>query len=105
MTVPAIVLLLKEEELVEHFRQNGAVSVNTAQSPNALSVSEDMTFRRLLTRAVLREAAPGTFYLDEEAYAERRRARQRLRPILLALVVILAAAALVMSLRSGSGAL
>lgn len=105
MTVPVIVLLLKEEELVEHFRKNGAVSANTAKSLNALSVSEDMTFRRLRNRSVLREGSPDTFYLDEETYAERRRARRRLRPVMLILVVILAAVALVMSLRSGAGAL
>ncbi len=105
MTVPAIVLLLKEEELVELFRQSGAVSVNTAKSLSALSVSEDMTFRRMLDRAVLREGAPGMFYLDEAKYEERRNARRRLRPVLLVLVVVLAVVALVMTLRSGAGAL
>jgi hypothetical protein len=56
MTAPiAAILLLKEEELLEHFRTLRALSSETAMTPRALSISEDMTFRRLRGRAVIRE--------------------------------------------------
>jgi len=63
----AAVVVIKEKELMAHFREWGALSPAAALSTNALGVAENDTFRRLCAHAVIREAAPGVFYLDETA--------------------------------------
>ena len=100
MTAPvAAIIILKEEELITHFRTHGALSSATAMTPSALSISEDMTFRRLRDRGVIRTGAPGTFYVDEEAVA-RRRTTRRQRMLVLLGALILAAVAVALFNRS-----
>jgi uncharacterized membrane protein len=59
-------------------------------TPGALSISEDMTFRRLRDRAVIREGARGTFYVDEETVEARRRTGRRMVSVFLIVAVIVA---------------
>jgi hypothetical protein len=100
MTAPiAAIILLKEEELLELFRTHGARSSETAMTPSALSISEDTTFRRLRDRAVIREGAPGRFYVDEETVVARRRTRRRLLTVLLITAAIVAIALLALTSR------
>jgi len=96
------VILLKEKQIVAAFRQAGATSAPAAVTPAALGVHERLAFRRLRQRAVLREAGPGVYYLDELSWAALRRVRRRVL-IVVALAAIAAALAL-LARRLGMGA-
>lgn len=84
----AAILALKEKQLVEHLRGQGALTAATAQTLSALSISDDVVFRRLRVRAVIREGAAGAYYLDEPSWAAVRSTRRRL--VTLALIVMTA---------------
>ena len=73
----------REREVVDDFRAAGAVSPATAQSYAAIGLGESMAIRRLHDRAVIRESAPGLWYLDEEVWTAVRRTRRRRRALLM----------------------
>jgi hypothetical protein len=79
----------REREVVDDFRAAGATSPATAQSYTAVGIGESMALRRLHDRAVIREAAPGVYYLDEEVWTAVRRVRRRIAVVMLAIVVLL----------------
>jgi hypothetical protein len=79
----------REREVVDDFRAAGAVSPATAQSYNAIGLGESMAIRRLHDRAVIREATPGLWYLDEEVWTAVRRTRKRVAFAMLTLVLLL----------------
>ena len=96
MGAAAAVIIRKEKDLVAHFRDARAVSPDTAQSLGALRVDEEaMAWRRLRNRAVIRQGAPGTYYLDEPSWEALGRIRRRL--MLVALIVLLGVAALALA--------
>ena len=84
----AAVIIRKEKDLVAHFRQAGAVAVSSAKSPSELGVHERMAWERLIERAVIREAAPGVYYLDEQSWNALRRMRQRMAIVLLSILLL-----------------
>jgi hypothetical protein len=86
-----------------HFRERGALSPAAAMSTNALGVAENDTFRRLCAHAVIREAAPGVFYLDETA-ARARQYRMRRVGLMLVVAVAILAVVLLMATPGGSSA-
>ena len=86
MGAAAAVIIRKEKELVAHFRSAGAVTPSKAQSPDALGVDTRVAWALLRKRAVIREASPGQFYLDEAAW-EALRDRRRQIAIVVAVVV------------------
>ena len=90
----AAILRRREQEVVEEFRAVGAISPDRAQSYAAIGISDSLAIRRLRDRAVVREADPGAYYLDEEVWAAVRRTRQRLVIMMLSIVAVLASAAL-----------
>ena len=92
----AAVMLLKEKHIVSAFRQAGATSPAAANTPAAIGVDERIAFQKLRRRAVLREAGPGRFYLDELNWEALRRMRRRMA-LLIGLPVL--AVALVQLLR------
>lgn len=79
----------REREVVDDFRAAGAISPATAQSYNAIGLGESMAVRRLHDRAVIRESAPGLWYLDEEVWTAVRRTRRRVSLTMLVLVLML----------------
>jgi hypothetical protein len=79
----------REREVVDDFRAAGAISPATAQSYNAIGLGESMAIRRLHDRAVIRESAPGLWYLDEEVWTAVRRTRQRFAYVMLAVILML----------------
>lgn len=101
-SVAAIVILRKQEDLVEHFRHAGATSSATAKSVDELGVDTRMVWHGMLRRAVVREASPGRFYLDEPSW-EAMRGRRRRRVVIVLGVVVLALVAFVL-LRTSPGA-
>lgn len=93
----AAIIIKKEKDLVSHFQQARAVSVATARTLGSLQVDDERTLRRLQQRAVIREGAPGTFYLDEPSWLALQFVRRRMVgvAVLLALMVIIATVLLV----------
>lgn len=90
MGAAAIVAVMRrrEREVVDDFRAAGATSRETAQSYTAIGLGESLGLRRLRERAVIREAAPGTYYLDEEVWTAVRRTRRRIATVLLAILAL-----------------
>ena len=74
----AAIIIRKERHLVEHFRRAGALSPASAQSVDELDIHPRLVWERLVSRAIVREAAPGLFYLDEPSWEAFRRTRRRL---------------------------
>lgn len=93
MGAPAIAAVMRrrEQEVVDDFRAAGATSPDRAQSYTALGFGESLALRRLHDRAVIREAAPGLFYLDEEVWTAVRRTRRRIASVLILVILILLA--------------
>ncbi|MDP9278847.1 MAG: hypothetical protein M3P00_05445 [Gemmatimonadota bacterium] len=71
------IMRLKEREVVDDFRAAGAVTPSTAQSYTALGFGQTRAMKRLHESAVIREASPGLYYLDEEVWIAVRRNRRR----------------------------
>ena len=80
MGAPAIaaVIVRKERELVDLFRDAGATTPETARTLDEVGVDQAWPLSRLRRRAVVREAAPGRYYLDEEVWTAMRGMRQRI---------------------------
>ena len=85
----AAIIVRREREVVDDFRAAGATSRETAQSYTASGPGASLAIRRLRGHAVIREAAPGTYYLDEEVWAAVRRTRRRIATLILLIVVVL----------------
>jgi len=90
----AAILRRREQQVIDDFRAAGATSPDRAQSYTAIGLGDSLAIRRLRNRAVIREAAPATYYLDEEVWAAVRRTRQRLVITMLSIIAVLAVAAL-----------
>jgi hypothetical protein len=90
MGAPAIaaILVRREQEVVEDFRAAKALSPSTAQSYTAMGLGHTLAIKRLHNRAVIREAAPGLYYLDEEVWAAVRRTRRRVATVMIAILVV-----------------
>ena len=82
-------ILRKERRVVEHFRAVGATSPATARRLDDLHERHTLGLRRLRNRAVIREASPEHFYLDEEVWHALGRTRRRVSVAVLALIVLL----------------
>jgi hypothetical protein len=90
MGAAVAVILANQRKTVDAFARAGAISPATAQSLQALGIADGRAVRRLRDHAVVREAAPGMYYVDLEVWQAVR--RTRLRIVLVLAIVILAAA-------------
>ena len=90
MGAPAVAAILRrrEMEVVDDFRAAGATSPATAQSYTAIGLGHSLAIKRLNDRAVIREAAPGKYYLDEEVWAAVRRTRRRIATMILCILAL-----------------
>ena len=68
-------IVAMERRIVTASRSAAAISPATARSLADLYLDESWIAERLMDRAVLREAEPGRYYLDEEAWRALRRTR------------------------------
>jgi hypothetical protein len=84
----AAVMRRREMEVVGDFRAAGATSRETAQSYTAIGLGQSLGLKRLRDRAVIREAAPGTYYLDEEVWTAVRRTRRRIATVFLVILAL-----------------
>ena len=91
MGAPAVIAMmrLKERQVVDDFRAAGALTPATAQSYAAMGFGETMAIKRLHNSAVIREASPGLYYLDEEVWIAVRRNRQRRVVMILAVFALI----------------
>jgi hypothetical protein len=85
----AAIMRRREREVVDDFRAASALSPSTAQSYTAIGLGHSLALKRLHDRAVIREAAPGVYYLDEEVWAAVRRTRKRIATVLIAILLLL----------------
>ena len=94
MGAAAAIIIAKETHIVREFQRRGVTSPDRAQSLDMMLVDPDgIGARRLIERAVLRQEAPGQYYVDVEVWEAVRRMRRRVMFVLIFLA--LAAAAVV----------
>ena len=86
--VAAAAMRMRERQVIDDFRAAGATSPDRAQSYTAMGIGETLAVRRLRNRAVIREASPGAYYLDEEVWAAVRRTRIRMATAFLAILAV-----------------
>jgi hypothetical protein len=86
----AAIIIKREKDLVEHFRRAAATNPQAAQSSDALGVEENLVWRRLVSSAVIRPGAAGTYYLDEPSWEALGRRRRRVAVIIGGAAVALA---------------
>ena len=82
------IMRMKEREVVDDFRAAGALTPSTAQSYTAMGFGESRAVKRLHREAVIREASPGLYYLDEEVWTAVRASRRR-RALMIGSVIVL----------------
>ncbi|MEP6764691.1 MAG: hypothetical protein ABJB66_10290 [Gemmatimonadaceae bacterium] len=99
MAGAAAVIVRREKELVAHFREHRALTTNSAQSTNALQVDENIAFRILRERAIIREASPGLYYLDEPSWEASVRRRRRIAFILITAILAAGVAAFITNMK------
>jgi transposase InsO family protein len=87
MGAAAAIMIRKEKEIVDVFARAGATTVTTAQSLGALALEDDRAMRRLRRRAIVREAAPGLWYVDTPGWTALRHRRRVLTTVLLTIVL------------------
>ncbi|HJR58941.1 MAG TPA: hypothetical protein VJ813_06085 [Vicinamibacterales bacterium] len=92
MSTVAAVILAKERRMVNRVRMLGAVSPQQARTLEELGITRGVILRRLRERAVIRQAGPDRFYLDEPSWEAVRRSRRRAIHVLgvIALVLLFA---------------
>jgi|SRR2546423_13934105 len=90
----AAILRRREQDVIDDFRAAGATSPDRAQSYTAIGLGDSLAIKRLRNRAVIREAAPNMYYLDEEVWSAVVRTRRRLVITLLSVFALMALGAL-----------
>ncbi len=97
-TAVIAIIVRQERELVEHFRQMRAISVQTAQPLSTLGVEQNSAWNRLVVRSIIRTTPSGDCWLDEatwEAFnTKRRRSTMVMLTIVIGLLIISAVVAL-----------
>ena len=79
----------KERDVRDAFRAAGATTPANAMSLETVGIEETMAVRRLKRRAVIREAAPGLFYFDEDVYLAVSSTRRRIALLLVGTLVLM----------------
>ena len=83
------VMRKKEHDVHDAFRSAGAITPANAMSLEAVGIEETMAVRRLKKRAVIREAAPGLFYFDEDVWEAVTSMRRRMALLMLGTVILI----------------
>jgi len=89
MGTAAAIIIRREREAVDAARAAGAVTAARALSLADLGLHDGRTAHRLMRHAVLREAAPGFYYVDEPSWNALRSMRRRMVAVLLLVIVVL----------------
>ena len=89
MGTAVAVVLLKERQIAEAFMRAGATTAARAVDPAEIAVDlGGVGGRRLVDRAVLRDAGAGRYYLDILSWEALRRQRRRLLFVVLLLIAL-----------------
>ena len=88
-TAAIAVMRRKERDLREDFFAAGAIQPIDARSPAELGVEENMTWKRLCKRSVIRETAPGLFYWDDDVWQALRSMRLRMGLLMLGTILLI----------------
>jgi hypothetical protein len=91
-SVAIAAMRMREEQVIKHFRSVGATSAAQAKTVLDMGLEDSRAIKRLRSQAILREAAPGQLYLDEEVLTAVRRRRFRILGMLIAILLLLLAA-------------
>ena len=83
-------VIAKQKHIVDAFRRAGATTASSAVTPASIDVSEGLAFRKLRQHAVLREATPSAFYLDEPSWRALQSLRRRLALAAFLIVLVVA---------------
>ena len=70
------------------FRSAGAMTPANAMSLESIGIEETMAVRRLKRRAIIREAAPGLFYFDEDVWESVNAMRRRMALLMIAALIL-----------------
>jgi hypothetical protein len=91
---PTIALTAQERRVLDRLRRADATSPGAARPVDELRPLEAEQLERLIEAGLIREAAPGAYYLDQVVYATYLRRRQL---TLLTVAVVVAAALAVLA--------
>jgi hypothetical protein len=85
----AAFIIAKQNQYLRRFQEAGAVSPDNAKSLEQVGCRDSRMFQRMVRREVIRQAAPGKYYLDVEAAQAFRLARREraLNALLIVLVI------------------
>ena len=95
MGAAVTIMLIQERQIADAFLRVGATSAATAVRPSDISVDLDgVGGRRLMKRAIVREAGEDRYYLDPLGWEALRLFRRR---VLFAILLLIALGALVLA--------
>ena len=97
------IVLGNERRMVAVFSARGAVTPEQALTLEQLGIEHGLILRRLMARAVIREAAPDRFYLDEASWNAVRRSRRRAARVAAVVALALMLALLFGTRRAAAG--
>ena len=86
--VAVAVMRKKERDVRDAFRSAGAITPANAMSLESIGVEQTMAVKRLKRRAVIREAAPGLFYFDEDVWESVNAMRRRMAFVMLVAIIL-----------------
>jgi hypothetical protein len=86
--VPAGAIVRKQKQLVEAFRNAGAISPAEAKIPSELGIGGGLALRILRRHAVLRETENGALYLDQPSWKALQAFRRRLASLIVGLSLL-----------------
>lgn len=79
----------KEKALRAEFLSAGATQPADAKSLSELGLDENMTWKRMCRRSVIREPSPGLFYWDEDVWQALRSMRTRMALMMTGAVLLI----------------
>jgi hypothetical protein len=82
------VMRKKERDVRDAFRSAGAITPANAMSFESVGIEETMAVKRLRRRAVIREAAPGLYYFDEDVWESVNAMRRRMAFVMLFALIL-----------------
>ncbi len=94
--VVAAVIARRERDIVDAFHSARATDPTTARDPGDVGVHQEVAFRLLVRRAVLRDAGGGRYFLDEPSLQAHRSARRRMLAVVLVAAIIILVSILLM---------
>lgn len=88
-TAAIAVMRRKERDVRDAFVSAGATTPATAMSVESIGIEDTLALRRLKKRAVIREAAPGLFYFDEDVWEAVRSMRRRMAFLMMGTLILI----------------